>query len=53
VPLHLLPPYRQAGPLPVAEAVGSQGLSLPSSTVLSDSELEYVIASVRRGMGGG
>ena len=53
VPLHLLPPYRQAGPLPVAEAVGSQGLSLPSSTVLSDSELEYVIDSVRRGMGGG
>jgi perosamine synthetase len=53
VPLHLLPPYRQHGSLPVAEAVGSEGLSLPSSTSLSDSELEYVIASVRRGMGHG
>jgi perosamine synthetase len=53
VPLHLLPPYRQTGPMPVAEAIGSQGLSLPSSTVLSDSELEYVIASVRSGMGSG
>jgi perosamine synthetase len=47
VPLHLLPPYLQSGPLPVAEAVGAEGLSLPSSTSLSDSELEYVIAAVR------
>lgn len=48
VPVHLLPPYRQQDPLPVAEAVGSEGLSLPSGTSLTDSELEYVIASVRR-----
>jgi perosamine synthetase len=47
VPLHLLPHLRQEGALPVAEAVGSEGLSLPSSTSLSDSELEYVIGSVR------
>jgi perosamine synthetase len=47
VPVHLLPPYRQQGPLPVAEAVGSEGLSLPSGTSLTDSELDYVIASVR------
>lgn len=53
VPLHLLPPYRQPGSLPVAEAVGSRGLSLPSSTSLSESEIEYVIASVRREMGRG
>ena len=51
VPLHLLPPYRQDRSLPIAEAVGSEALSLPSSTSLSDSELEYVIASVRRAMG--
>jgi len=51
VPLHLLPPYRQAAPLPVAEAVGGEGISLPSSTSLSDSELEYVIASVRSSLG--
>jgi perosamine synthetase len=50
VPVHLLPPYRQADSLPVAEAVGREGLSLPSSTVLSDAELEYVIASVRSAM---
>ena len=53
VPLHLLPPYRQSGPLPVAEAVGGEGISLPSSTSLSDSELEYVIASVRSALGCG
>ncbi|HJQ51917.1 MAG TPA: DegT/DnrJ/EryC1/StrS family aminotransferase [Gaiellaceae bacterium] len=47
VPVHLLPPYLQPDSLPVAEAVGAEGLSLPSSTSLSDSELEYVIASVR------
>jgi perosamine synthetase len=47
VPLHLLPHLRQEGPLPVAEAVGSEGLSLPSSTSLTDSELEHVIGSVR------
>jgi perosamine synthetase len=53
VPLHLLPPYRQADSLPVAEAIGAEGLSLPSSTSLSDSEVEYVIASVRSAMGAG
>jgi perosamine synthetase len=53
VPLHLLPPYRQPGALAVAEAVGSEGLSLPSSTSLSDSELDYVIGAVRRGIASG
>lgn len=50
VPLHLLPHLRQEGPLPVAEAVGSEGLSLPSSTSLTDSELEHVIGSVRNAL---
>jgi perosamine synthetase len=53
VPLHLLPHLRQDGALPVAEAVGSEGLSLPSSTSLTASELEWVIGSVRNGMGCG
>jgi perosamine synthetase len=48
VPLHLLPHLRQDGPMPVAEAVGSEGLSLPSSTTLTEAEVDYVIASVRR-----
>ncbi len=47
VPLHLLPHLRQEGALPVAEAIGSEGLSLPSSTSLTDAELDHVIASVR------
>ncbi|HET6917073.1 MAG TPA: DegT/DnrJ/EryC1/StrS family aminotransferase, partial [Acidimicrobiales bacterium] len=51
VPLHLLPHLRQDGALPVAEAVGTQGLSLPSSTSLSNAELEYVIGAVRRLVG--
>ena len=50
VPLHLLPHLRQEGALPVAEAVGSEGLSLPSSTSLSDAELEHVVAAVRTGV---
>ncbi|MFL5958795.1 MAG: DegT/DnrJ/EryC1/StrS family aminotransferase [Gaiellaceae bacterium] len=50
VPLHLLPHLRQSGSLPVAEAVGREGLSLPSSTSLSDAELDHVVASVRSGM---
>jgi perosamine synthetase len=51
VPLHLLPPYRQQGSLPVAEAIGGEGISLPSSTSLSDSERDHVIASVRGALG--
>jgi perosamine synthetase len=50
VPLHLLPHLRQDGTLPVAEAIGGEGLSLPSSTSLTDSELEHVIGSVHRAM---
>jgi perosamine synthetase len=52
VPLHLLPHLSQQGPLPVAEAVGAEGLSLPSSTSLSAAQVEAVIASVRSGLGG-
>jgi perosamine synthetase len=48
VPLHLLPHLRQDGPFPVAEAVGREGLSLPSSTTLTEAEVDYVIESVRR-----
>jgi perosamine synthetase len=51
VPLHLLPHLRQPDPLPVAEAIGGQGLSLPSSTLLTDGDVDHVIASVRRGVG--
>jgi perosamine synthetase len=51
VPVHLLPPYRQPGSLPVSEAVGGEGLSLPSSTSLSDVEVDHVIATVRSAVG--
>lgn len=51
VPLHLLPHLRQPGSLPVAEAVGAHGLSLPSGASLSDAEVEHVISSVRRATG--
>jgi perosamine synthetase len=50
VPLHLLPHLQQDSALPVAEAVGAEGLSLPSSTSLTDSELDHVIGSVHRAM---
>jgi perosamine synthetase len=50
VPLHLLPHLRRPVSLPVAEAVGGEGLSLPSSASLSDAEVEHVIGSVRNAM---
>lgn len=53
VPLHLLPHLRQASPLPIAEAVGDEGLSLPSSPSLSGAEIDHVVTSVRRGLGAG
>ena len=53
VPLHLLPHLRQASRLPVAEAVGREGLSLPSSPSLSESEIDHVVASVRRALDAG
>jgi|GEM_PF-29962 len=50
VPMHLQPIYRAHFPtqrFPVAEAMGSRGLYLPSGPMLSDLEIDYVAAEVR------
>lgn len=47
VPLHSMPPYRCAGPYPVADRLGRQALSLPCAVSLTEEQQEYVIESVR------
>ena len=48
-PMHAMPPYRWAGPMgrfPVAEQLAARGISLPSSAVLGEEEIEYVCQSL-------
>ena len=42
VPLHELPPYRTADPLPVASRLGAVGLNLPSGTPLTSEQVASV-----------
>ncbi len=54
VPLHLLPPYREASRrrgdyLPVSERLGRTGLSLPVHARLSEAELERIAGLIRAG----
>jgi perosamine synthetase len=48
IPIHLMPTYRQRETLAVAEAVGREGLSLPSAASLITAEQEHVIATVQK-----
>ncbi|MCL4499415.1 MAG: DegT/DnrJ/EryC1/StrS family aminotransferase [Chloroflexi bacterium] len=44
-PMHVMPPYRYhaaKGPFPVAEKVTAKGINLPSSTVLTREQQEYI-----------
>lgn len=41
-PLHLLPPYKEKAGYPVSENLAQGGLSLPSSPLLTISELNYI-----------
>ncbi len=48
-PMHAMPPYRWAGPMgrfPVAEQLSARGISLPSSAMLSEEDIEYVCHSL-------
>lgn len=40
--------YQTSGEYPVSELVGHQGLWLPSSSQLTDENIEYICASIRR-----
>ncbi len=49
LPLHLQPPFREAGhpPCPAAEKAAKEVLSLPLYPYLTEAEQELVIAAVR------
>lgn len=53
--LHAMPPFRDfaAGPLPVAERLSRDGLSLPSAVSLNDRDIDYIISAIRRQVGTG
>lgn len=53
-PLHVMPPYRDfavTDRLPVAEALGSTGVSLPSSATLTENQAELVADRLRSVLG--
>lgn len=41
-PLHTMPPYLKKGICPISEELSPKGLSLPSSTKLSEDQIKYV-----------
>lgn len=52
IPLHTLPPYRQESArrgerLPVTDTLGASGLNLPTHSLLSPEDVEYVCSRVR------
>ncbi len=47
IPLHELPPYRAEARYPVAEALGRQGLNLPSGTRLTPEAIQTVCRALR------
>jgi len=56
IPVHTLPPYREQSrqrqeDLPVTQELSRVGMYLPSSTDLSDSEVDEVCEAVRSMMG--
>ena len=48
LPMHILPAYAAGQSLPVAERLARQGLNLPSSTTLSEAQIERVAAAIIR-----
>jgi len=46
-PMHTLPPYRAAGPFPVAENLARRGINLPSSVRLTDAQIQRVAGAIR------
>jgi perosamine synthetase len=51
VPLHSLPPYRQAGPaphLPVTDGIGESGIMLPTYSALTDHDIDRICDVISR-----
>ena len=47
IPLHMQPPYKNAGQFPVSTQLSSRGISLPSGNEISDAEIDRVCEMVR------
>jgi perosamine synthetase len=47
-PLDTLPPYMAATPRPVAQSLSRRGLNLPSAPRLTDAQVDYICATLRR-----
>jgi perosamine synthetase len=48
-PMHVLPPYREPkGSYPVAESLARRGISLPTHGLLTEEDIAYIAASIRR-----
>ena len=47
IPLHLLPMYNKKERFPVSERISAQGINLPTSVELTDSDIEYVVSSIK------
>lgn len=52
VPMHRLPPYRSDIQLPVAEALYSQGVNLPTGARLEEKQVDYISSLVREVLSG-
>ena len=46
-PMHTMPPFASGAPFPVADAVATSGLNLPSSPRLTESNVSYIASRVR------
>ncbi len=47
-PMHIMPPYRNAGNFPVAEVLSKKGINLPSSAKLNITEIEKICEIIRK-----
>ena len=51
-PMHIMPPYEdKTVSCPVAERLSARGINLPSHAKLTESQIDYVIGSLRRILG--
>ncbi|MBI1884037.1 MAG: DegT/DnrJ/EryC1/StrS family aminotransferase [Chlamydiae bacterium] len=47
IPTHMLPSHREEGPYPVSESLSKKGMNLPSSTRLTQEDIEYVVQTIQ------
>jgi perosamine synthetase len=50
-PLHVMPPYQDGRRRPISERISERGISIPSSSCLSDQDVTQVVGSVATAVG--